>query len=104
MRNKNTKSIEMIRLIAHALGELNKKAVYVGGASVPFYLPIQYRSQSRPTDDVDIVMEVVGHSQNWANDEVLRLKGFQNDMSEGAPAFDSVLKNLLIGEFLILLY
>jgi hypothetical protein len=42
MRNKNTKSIEMIRLIAHALGELNKKAVYVGGASVPFYLPIQF--------------------------------------------------------------
>lgn len=83
--SKNPKSIEMIRLIAHALGELNNKAIYVGGATVPFYLPELYWSQSRPTEDVDVVMEVVSRLENWNTDEVLRSKGFKNDMSEGAP-------------------
>lgn len=83
--SKNPKSIEMIRLIAHALGELNNKAVYVGGATVPFYLPEIYWSQSRPTEDVDVVMEIVGRSEVWTTDEMLRSKGFKNDMSEGAP-------------------
>lgn len=83
--SKNPKSIEMIKLIANALGELNNKAVYVGGASIPFYLPEIYWSQARPTEDVDIVMEVVGRAENWATDELLRSKGFKNDTSEGAP-------------------
>lgn len=83
--SKNPKSIEMIRLIAQALGELNNKAIYVGGATVPFYLPEIYWSQSRPTEDVDVVMEIVGRTENWTTDEMLRSKGFKNDMSEGAP-------------------
>lgn len=53
-------TIEMIKVVATALGELNKRAVFVGGATVPFYLPEAYLSQARPTDDIDIVMEIVG--------------------------------------------
>jgi hypothetical protein len=78
-------TIDMIKIIATALGDLNDRAVFVGGAAVPFYLPDAYLSQARPTEDIDVVMEVVGRKAGWLNDEALRTKGFQHDTSEGAP-------------------
>lgn len=38
-------TIEMIQIIAKALGEINDRAVFVGGATVPFYLPDVYLPQ-----------------------------------------------------------
>lgn len=84
--SKNPNSKEIIKIIAKALGELNDGAVFVGGATVPFYLPEIYITQARPTEDVDVVMEIVGRQKNSANEKKLREKGFRNDMSEGAPA------------------
>ncbi len=78
-------TIEMIKVVAVALGELNERAVFVGGATVPFYLPEAYLSQARPTEDIDVVMEVIGRNAGTINDEVLREKGFQHDISDGAP-------------------
>ena len=78
-------TIEMIKVIAAALGVLNERAVFVGGATVPFYLPEAYLSQARPTEDIDVVMEVVGRKAGAMNDEALRAKGFQHDTSDGAP-------------------
>ena len=66
-------------MIAKALGELNEHAVFVGGATLPFYLPEVYSSQARPTEDIDIVMEVIGRNKNWLNEKSLRLKGFKHD-------------------------
>ena len=54
--NPNTK--EMIIIVAKALGELNDNAVFVGGATVPFYLPEIYLAQARPTEDIDVVMDL----------------------------------------------
>jgi predicted nucleotidyltransferase len=81
----NPTTIEMIKIIAKALGDLNDNAVFVGGATIPFYLPDSFSSQARPTEDIDIVMEVVGRSQNSINEERLRAKGFNHDTSLGAP-------------------
>lgn len=82
-RKPNTK--EMIMVVAKALGELNDNAVFVGGATVPFYLPEIYQPQARATDDVDVVMEITSKKKNWLNEDALRKKGFKNDMSENAP-------------------
>jgi hypothetical protein len=90
------KSIEMIRLVAQALGDLNERAVYVGGATLPFYLPEQYWSQARATEDVDVVMQVVGRAKNWAQGEALRKKGFLHDMSEGAPTCRWIFKGIRV--------
>ena len=83
--NPKLVTIETIKLIAKILGELNDYAVFIGGATLPFYLPEVYLSQARPTEDIDIVMEVVGRNRNRLNEEALRLKGFKHDISEGAP-------------------
>ena len=92
----NPKTIEMIKLVAHALGELNENAVFVGGATVPLYIPEQYWAISRATDDVDVVMEIIGHKENWKNEELLRKKGFNNDTRKGAPNCRWVYKGLTV--------
>jgi hypothetical protein len=58
--SSSAKSIDLIRLVAHALGELNNSAVFVGGATVPFYIPEVYWPQARATEDVDVVLEMKG--------------------------------------------
>ena len=42
-------TIEMIKIVALALEEMNDRAVFVGGATVPFYLPAAFLPQARPT-------------------------------------------------------
>lgn len=83
---KYTDTREMIFLIAHALGELNDKAVFVGGATLPFYIPEKYLAQVKPTEDINVVMEIVGRNQNIMNEKLLREKGFRHDTSKGATA------------------
>ncbi|MFZ4404973.1 MAG: hypothetical protein ACOYOK_12790 [Pseudobdellovibrionaceae bacterium] len=89
-------TVEMIKLIAHALGELNDRAVFVGGATVPFYLPPVFLPQIRPTEDIDVVMEIVGRRTKWINEDALRAKGFTHDTSEGAPICRWVYRNLKV--------
>ncbi|AGH96752.1 hypothetical protein [Pseudobdellovibrio exovorus] len=81
----NLVTAEMIKVIAKALGELNENAVFVGGATVPFYVPEAYQHQVRPTEDIDVVMEILGRHANSINEDILRQKGFRNDTSQGAP-------------------
>jgi len=80
--NPSTK--EMITIIAQALGELNDNAVFVGGATVPFYLPDAYLSAARPTEDVDVVLKIVSYIKNKEVEETLRTKKFTHDTSKGA--------------------
>lgn len=78
-------STGFIKLVAVALGELNQSAVFVGGATVPFYLPEEIKSEARPTEDIDVVLELVPKRKLHDFDDLLRKKGFQNDTSTGAP-------------------
>ncbi len=89
-------SIEIIKMIAKALGELNDRAVFVGGATLPFYLPEPYLPQIRPTEDIDVVMEIVSRKHNSINEESLRTKGFTHDTSEGAPVCRWLYRNIKV--------
>jgi predicted nucleotidyltransferase len=82
---KKTVSIELIKLVASGLGELNNRAVFVGGATVPFYLPKEMAAAARPTEDIDVVIEVVRSVDRSGFEKLLRIKGFENDSSDGAP-------------------
>ncbi len=83
-----TSTIEVIKVVAAALGELNNRAVFVGGATIPFYLPEVYLPLVRPTEDIDVVMEIIGQHAGAINDNALRAKGFQHDTSKGHPYAD----------------
>lgn len=75
-------NITRIKAVHHALGELSKKVLFVGGATVSLYTD-RPGSESRPTDDVDILIELVNYSGYAEVEDVLRQKGFINDIDSG---------------------
>ena len=66
-------SIEAIKTIARALGDLNDQVIYVGGAVVALYADDPGAPEIRPTKDVDIVVEVAS---------VLELEKFRQKLAE----------------------
>jgi len=73
-------NITRIKAVSNALGELKDKVVFVGGATVSLYVD-RIAPESRPTDDVDILIEISSR-WNFADiEEELRKQGFQNDSS-----------------------
>lgn len=64
------------RTIALALGELNSKVVYVGGAVVSLYIDDSSADDVRPTKDIDISMEIVSLSELEKIRAELTQKGF----------------------------
>jgi len=73
-------NITRIKSVYHALGELREKVVFVGGATVSFYVDSK-TEEIRPTDDIDIVVEIYTHQEYAALDEQLRKLGFVNDQT-----------------------
>jgi hypothetical protein len=51
-------SILRIKAVATILKVLNQKVVFVGGATIALYAPREISFETRPTDDVDIVVEL----------------------------------------------
>jgi predicted nucleotidyltransferase len=68
--------IELITRVAEALGDLNDQVVYVGGAVVSLYVTDPAAPDVRPTDDVDITLEITSLFKLEALREELNRKGF----------------------------
>lgn len=73
-------NIIRIRAVSNALGELRDRVVFVGGATVSLY-PDRAAPEVRPTDDVDILIQIATKSEFGMVEEQLRKKGFVNDTS-----------------------
>ncbi len=76
-------SILRIKAVATILKEINQKLVFVGGATVALYAPREISFETRPTDDVDIVVELASYMDYSKLDEELRGLGFRNDIESG---------------------
>ncbi|GAB3769734.1 hypothetical protein GCM10028818_06370 [Spirosoma horti] len=73
-----------LRAVANALAELNEKVVFVGGATVSLYATDPAASEPRPTEDVDVVVEVATYAEfSRQLDDRLRQLGFVNDIESG---------------------
>lgn len=68
--------IDLITEVVDGLGDLNKQVVYVGGAVVSLYVTDQAAPDVRPTDDVDIILEIASVGKLEALRKDLRKKGF----------------------------
>ena len=75
-------NITRIKAVYHALGELKDKVVFVGGATVSLYADA-VSEEIRPTEDIDIVVEIWVRNDYYKIDERLRQLGFVNDQSSG---------------------
>jgi len=67
----------IIKRIAIALGELNEKVIYVGGATVSLYINDPAADDVRPTKDVDITVKVASMLELENLRETLSKKGFK---------------------------
>lgn len=81
----NVHNIEMIQEVAKALQELNKDVVFVGGSTVALYLDPDTADEVRPTDDVDVIIEIFSAAKYSALSEKLLALKFSPDQSENAP-------------------
>lgn len=72
-------NLARIKIVNDALGDLQKEVVYVGGATVSMYKD-RPASETRFTNDVDIVVEISSYVGYALIEEKLRRKGFENDV------------------------
>ena len=59
----NEINIGVIKQVARALGDLNNRVVYVGGAVVSLYIDDPAAADVRPTDDIDISLEITSQGE-----------------------------------------
>ena len=79
-------NITRIKAVYNALGLLKDKVVFVGGATVSLYAQYENGISEdlvRPTDDVDILIELWFYHDYAIIEEQLRSIGFQNDVESG---------------------
>lgn len=74
--------INLIEKVAGALGSLNDEVVYVGGAVVSLYVTDPAAPDVRPTDDVDIILEITSLGKLEALREELHKKGFSQSAED----------------------
>lgn len=73
-----------IKVINEHLKDLGQEFVFVGGATVSLYATnSDLATEIRPTDDVDIVIELATYGSYTKLDEKLRSIGFANDITSG---------------------
>ena len=78
-------NIEMIQNVAKALGSLKDEVVFVGGACVSLYLDLEVAEEVRPTEDVDVIIEIFsGGEYQKLSERLLNMK-FSPDQSNDAP-------------------
>lgn len=71
-----------IKAVHNALGPLKNEVIFVGGATVSLYAD-RMAEDVRPTDDIDILIEIWTYKDFAAIEEKLRCIGFVNDQSSG---------------------
>lgn len=90
--------IKMISLVAEAMGdELLKEVAFVGGCTTGLLITDAFsKEQVRHTDDVDLIIHVVGQRGIYDFQEQLSKKGFKHDISDGAPICAMMLGELRV--------
>jgi predicted nucleotidyltransferase len=72
-------NILRIKAVSNALEALNQKIVFVGGATISLY-PDRTVFEVRPTDDVDVLIEILNYNDRSILEEKLRSIGFNHDI------------------------
>lgn len=77
----NQANLAALQAVARSLGPLRERVVFVGGATTGLYSTVSTAPESRPTNDVDCIIEVVPRMAYYALEEELRALGFENDQT-----------------------
>ena len=75
-------NITRIKAVYNAFRELRDEVVFTGGATVSLYADREVL-EPRPTDDVDVIVEISSYIERSRLEEKLRDLGFFNDVHSG---------------------
>lgn len=76
-------NIVRLKSVANILNGLGQQYAFVGGATVSLYATNTAAAAIRPTDDVDVVVELASYADQMELDQRLRSLGFENDVESG---------------------
>lgn len=68
--------------VAIALGELNEKVIFVGGAMISLYIDDPAAEDVRPTKDIDITFRIVSTGELEELRETLSVRGFSQSSKD----------------------
>jgi predicted nucleotidyltransferase len=88
--------IPAMKAVARLLDQWDGRYAFLGGSVVSLLVDHSELIEVRPTDDVDVVVEVLSHLDYTELEHRLRGVGFTNDIREGAPRCRWVLENLTV--------
>ncbi len=83
--NVGDPNLEIVRLIAHKLGDLCEALVLVGGCATGLLITSVRAQPIRMTEDVDLVAQVTTAQDYYAIEKRLAARGFKNDLRPDAP-------------------
>lgn len=72
-------NVEMLELAAAALADLPDEVVFVGSATVELWATDEAAPEFRPTEDVDVIVEIATRSAYYRFEDRLREAGFLNE-------------------------
>ncbi len=79
----NLENIRMLELAAKHLGHLLAEVVFVGGATVELWITDEAAPEFRPTDDIDVIVEIATRRDFYRFEARVREIGFENDQESG---------------------
>jgi len=89
-------NLDILELVAHALGPVCDHVVFVGGCATGLLLTQERPDRIRITEDVDIVAQALTVHDYHAIESKVRKQGFSNDMRPGAPICRWIYKNVTL--------
>ena len=79
--NPTDPNLPLLESVAHALGPLCDRFVFVGGCATGLVVTDPAASPVRATRDVDVVVEVVSLAGHYALERQLKQAAFKHDRS-----------------------
>ena len=95
--NANDPNVQMLDIVAERLGDdLCRRLVFVGGSVAGLLITDPAQPAIRPTEDVDLLAQVIVRSDYYALEAELRARGFSQDMRTGAPICRWIVANVTV--------
>lgn len=92
----STPNLGALRTVADRLDQLGLSYAFIGGSIVNLLLDRPDFAPARPTDDVDVILEVLTSERYSSVEHRIRGLGFNHDVSPGAPRCRWVLGEITV--------
>jgi hypothetical protein len=89
-------NIGMIQCVARGLATLKDEVAFIGGSVAALYAQKPELSDIRPTLDIDCVVEISTYIAYIQLEEQLRVLGFRDDTTAGAPVCRKIYRGITV--------